>query len=162
MGTSDEQTELLRRLVESQERMERLGNRPGCLEFTPRGCGCILALLSPQVLLAILAKLMPPPNMTQESQRGEEVSSNYDPIPASVYHGPIPPDIQPRDVIELIGSPGQTIVKFHLSPGLTRKPPNFGLVKMFSYLHYSKISVGFRAFSEISSKMTYISRLVKV
>jgi len=35
-------------------------------------------------------------------------------------------------------------------------------VKMFSYLHYSRISGGFPAFSGISSKLTYITRLVKV
>jgi hypothetical protein len=36
------------------------------------------------------------------------------------------------------------------------------MVKMSSYLHYSKISGGFPAFSTISTKLTYISRLVKV
>jgi len=34
-------------------------------------------------------------------------------------------------------------------------------VKMSSYLHYSKLSGGFPAFSRISTKLTYISRLVK-
>ena len=45
---------------------------------------------------------------------------------------------------------------------LTRKPPLFGIVKMCSHLHYSKISWAFRVFSEILTSMVYISRLVKV
>src|SRR5271166_2487647 len=44
---------------------------------------------------------------------------------------------------------------------VTRKPPFFGIVRMCSYLHYSKISGGFRVFSEILTKPAYISRLVK-
>jgi len=35
------------------------------------------------------------------------------------------------------------------------------MVKMSSYLNYSKISGGFPAFSRISTKLTSISRLVK-
>src|SRR6476659_1612162 len=41
---------------------------------------------------------------------------------------------------------------------VTRKPPKFGIVRMCSYLHYSKISVGFRAFSRNSTQIAYTSR----
>src|SRR4051794_35124997 len=45
--------------------------------------------------------------------------------------------------------------------GLTRKPPYSGIVRMCSYLHYSRISGGFRAFSEKSALSDHISRLVQ-
>ena len=44
---------------------------------------------------------------------------------------------------------------------ITRNPPWLGRMRICYYLHYSKISGGFRAFSWISTRLTYISRLVK-
>ena len=44
---------------------------------------------------------------------------------------------------------------------VTRKPSLTGIVKMCSYLHYSRISEGFRAFSRNSTQIAYTSRLVR-
>src|SRR3954469_8228262 len=44
----------------------------------------------------------------------------------------------------------------------TRKPSLTGIVMMCSYLHYSRISEGFRAFSRNSTQIAYKSRLVRV
>src|SRR5258706_179091 len=44
---------------------------------------------------------------------------------------------------------------------VTRKPPRFGIVRMCSHLHYSRIFGGFRVFFEILTSMVYISRLVQ-
>src|SRR3954464_14725403 len=43
---------------------------------------------------------------------------------------------------------------------VTRKPSLTGIVRMCSYLHYSRISGGFRAFSRNSVQLAYKSRLV--
>src|SRR5262249_25021120 len=45
--------------------------------------------------------------------------------------------------------------------GVTRKPPLTGIVRMCSYLHYSRITGGFRASSPIASGSRYKSRLVE-
>src|SRR3954465_7965001 len=44
---------------------------------------------------------------------------------------------------------------------VTREPSLTGIVRMCSYLHYSRISGGFRAFSRNSTQIAYKSRLVK-
>src|SRR3954447_509632 len=45
---------------------------------------------------------------------------------------------------------------------VTRKASVTGIVRMCSYLYYSRISEGFRAFSRNSMQIAYKSRLVRV
>ena len=75
----------------------------------PSGCSCILAAILAVPLFTLTGIMVwaifnPYPRPTVY-------------VPASAYREPSPlDDFTPRDVVELIGKPGEKTVKFHLAP----------------------------------------------
>ncbi len=103
-----ERIELLRRIAESTERQERMiaarpdymGNFLRSVNKNLSQLGCLIAGF---LILGLIVSVF---HLNEKSSTTK----------VATYRPAVPTNIMVHDMVELIGSPGQTIVRFHLAP----------------------------------------------